>query len=74
MTKEKTLVDLLNEQTTFLTTAPCRTKCYGVWYEVVIGIGNDHTASLTIDKDSLMELCNRNNINFEEVTSRKPNY
>lgn len=37
--------------------APRVTSREGVWYQLVIGIGVDHVAYLTIDDDALSELC-----------------
>ena len=36
--------------------APVETKRYGKHYEIIIGIGNDHVAYLTIDDDALKAL------------------
>ena len=37
--------------------APCKTQRHGAHYEVIIGIGRDHTATLTLDEDAYFELC-----------------
>ena len=39
--------------------APVKTERYGEWCEFIIGIGNDHTASITMDKDSYDMLIKR---------------
>ena len=39
-----------------LTSAPKNIELYGKWYDLVIGIGNDHTARLLIDDDALRAL------------------
>ena len=50
--------------------APIKTQRNGVWYELIIGIGNDHTAYVTIDDEALNTLCERNAMNFEEIISK----
>ena len=42
--------------------APRKTVRQGVWFDSIIGIGNDHTASIYIDDDALRELSKINNI------------
>lgn len=37
--------------------APYKTQRQGKHYEVIIGIGNDHIATLTLDEDAYIELC-----------------
>ena len=51
--------------------APHKTQRVGVWFELVVGIGNDNVAYITMDEESLKELCNRNSIDFEALTSNK---
>lgn len=34
--------------------APSKTERYGTHYELIIGIGKDHVAHLTLDQDALI--------------------
>jgi hypothetical protein len=52
--------------------APIKTLRHGVWYELIIGIGNNHTAHVTIDDEALKVLCERNAMNFDEIISKGP--
>lgn len=39
-----------------LSAAPKKIALHGEWYDLVIGIGNDHTARLLIDDDAMRAL------------------
>lgn len=54
--EEAMLLTQLIEKCGVLYEAPSVTRLHGVWYECIIGIGNDHSARITIDADSLAEL------------------
>lgn len=49
------LISLLKTQGP-LTEAPCSTRRVGKWYQVVIGIGDDDVAYLTLDDEALATL------------------
>jgi len=51
--------------------APPKTQRAGKWYQLIIGIGNDHTAYVTIDDDALKALCDRNAMDFDEIVSKR---
>lgn len=46
---------------------PRKRQYIGDHYDVIIGIGDDHTATLTIDDESLKVLCERNDIDMAEL-------
>jgi len=47
--------------------APNSIKFYERHYELIIGIGNDHSAKLIIDEGSLHALCERQDIKIKDV-------
>ena len=57
LTSEKALSFILNSN--IMGTAAKRTTRYGKHWEVTIGIGNDHTASVTLDDEAYQELLSR---------------
>jgi hypothetical protein len=56
MNEEQMLDSLLSGE---LLEAAKYTDRFGVWYEKVIGIGNDHVAYITLSDDALDELKRR---------------
>lgn len=58
--KEKDLLmilyRILHADNMKVTKAPKKTKWFGVWYEVVLPIGDNHTAFLTLSDDALNEI------------------
>ena len=52
--------------------APRKTQRQGVWHEIIIGIGNDHTAYITMDDDALKALCDSQGLDYDELISRGP--
>ena len=44
--------------------APCKIELVGGHYEIIIGIGKDHTASLIISRDALEALNNGEEIHI----------
>ena len=53
--------------------APPKTARCGRWHQLTIGIGEDHTAYVTIDDDALVELCRRTGIDIKSITQDPPN-
>ena len=53
--------------------APQKTARCGRWHQLTIGIGEDHTAYVTIDDDALAELCRRTGIDIKSITQDPPN-
>ena len=51
--------------------APTKRKFYEPHYIITLAIGNDHTADLTIDEESLQELCERNDHDFETILGER---
>ena len=45
---------------------PPHRDLYGTWYEVIVGIGNDHVAYLTLDREALAALRNGEEIHFRD--------
>lgn len=44
-----------------LHTAPAKKELFGKWYETIVAIGDDHTATILIDSDAYYALLERNN-------------
>ena len=67
--EEKKLAELI-AVTGPINEAPKTIRLAGIWHEVVIGIGSDHTAYVRMREDDLRELCNRNGLDYEFVLTQ----
>ena len=67
-TTEQELADLLYTAGG-MQTGPNKRTYVTRHYEVCIGIGKDHTATITIDEDSLLALCERNGYTADDLIS-----
>lgn len=62
---EKILISLIMENDFKFDDAPHSTQLSGKWYKMIIGIGNDHSAYITLDEESLKELCERKGMDYK---------
>jgi len=46
--------------------APETTEYYTKHYQLIVGIGDDHTATVTFDEDSLKELCKNHGYELDD--------
>lgn len=54
--------------------APATTQRSGEWHEIIITIGDDHVAYITLDDDALKELYKRNTYFFKQSFKQRKKY
>jgi len=64
-TEEKILISLIMENKFGFDDAPPVCQLNGKWHKMIIGIGSDHTAYLTLDDEALKSLCERKGMDYK---------